>query len=478
MFDKAKFLILGSCILTGMVFLSTVLQGYIQRPLFAQAGNANVCTERLRNGNFATEEGWSLPVTAYRAAYSSEQSHSATRSLRAGIVNAADNVFSYSSASQTVQLPTGIQTATLLLWWYPLSTEGELPSAASAVDDTTVQAVANEGAVALAGDRQYVLLVNQQNTVLARLLWTRSDTRTWQPLTFDLTAYVGQTVRVILGAYNDGVDGVTALFVDDASLVTCASSAAADSNYLPIIRKDAAPTPTLIATAPTATPTPLATPSATPVWTNPPQAIEVFSPVADGLYHSPIAVNGFSQTFEGSVNLRLTDKNGQVLAERNTQGGSADGFAFFDSDLRFTVGEMISGTLDVFETSAKDGSEIHKVTIPLVLLPGQRVIDLNVPGVGAEVCNPVFVKGYSNTFEANVAVTLNGRDGTQLAFTTTLGGNLGLYADFSTLISHTITAPQPVLIGAYEGSPAGFGLVDYTLHPIELHPAGATRCGG
>lgn len=90
-----------------------------------------------------------------------------------------------------------------------------------------------------------------------------------------------------------------------------------------------------------------------------------------------MVVNGFSQTFEGVVNLRLTDRNGQVLAERNTQGGSVDGFAFFDSYLRFTVSETISGTVEVFEISAKDGSEINKVTIPVVLLPGQRVIDLN-----------------------------------------------------------------------------------------------------
>lgn len=469
MSNKVKNLILVSCLLAGIAFIFANFQSY------AQVQPAT-CTERLLNGGFETDESWSLPVTAYRAAYSTEQSHSGVRSVRAGIINTADNRFSYSSASQTVQIPTGIQTATLSLWIYTVSTEGSLPSAANAVDEATVQAVADgtAPATALAGDRQYVLLTNEQNTVLARLLWTRSDARSWQPFTFDVTAYAGQTVRFFTGVYNDGVDGVTALFVDDASLVTCPPAAA---NYLPIIANDPSPTPTLILTTPpTTSPTPTATPSATVVWTDPAQPIEVFSPVTEGLYHSPMVVNGFSRTFEGNVNLRLTDNNGQVLAERNTLGGSVDGFAFFDSYLRFTVSEMISATLEVFDTSAMDGSEISKVTIPVVLLPGQPVIDLNRPTVGEQVCNPVLVNGYSNTFEANVVVTLDRRDGTELALTTTLGGNLGVYADFSTLISHTVTAPQPVLVGAYEGSPAGFGLVDHTRIPIELHPAGSGVC--
>lgn len=367
---------------------------------------------------------------------------------------------------------------------YAVSGEGDLANSAFAVDDATVQAVVDGAAPMspLAGDRQYVLLTNEQNTVLARLRWARSDAQSRQLQIFDLTPFAGQTVRVLVGAYNDGVDGVTALFADDASLVTCPPPA---TNYLPIIANEPSSTPTLILTAPpttvsTKTPTPTATPVTTPattvVWTDPAAAIEVFSPVAAGLYHSPMVVNGFSRTFEGNVNLRLTDKDGQVLAERNTLGGSVDGFAFFDSYLRFTVGEMISATLEVFDTSAQDGSEISKVTLPVVLLPGQRVIDLNQPTMGAAVCSPVFVQGYANTFEANVVVTLDSRAGTQLALTTTLGGNLGVYANFSTTISHTVTAPQPLLVSAYEGSPAGFGLIDHTRIPVELHSAGSVVC--
>jgi hypothetical protein len=140
------------------------------------------------------------------------------------------------------------------------------------------------------------------------------------------------------------------------------------------------------------------------------------------------------------------------------------------------VSEPISGTLEVFESSAKDGSTINKVTLPVVLLPGQRVVDLNQPIVGQEACNPIWVQGYSNTFEATVVVTLSQRDGTQLALTTAMGGNLGIYADFSTLISHTVSAPQPVLVGAHEESAAGFGPIDEIRVPVSLYPAGTTIC--
>lgn len=467
MSNKVQKLILFACLVAGIAFVLTSFQGQAR----SQASPAT-CSDRLRNGGFETDEAWTLPITAYRAVYSTAQPHSGARSVRTGIVDSADNRFSYSSAAQPVQIPTDSQTATLRLWLYFVSTEGDLPSAARAVEESAVQAVADGVAPAapLAGDRQYVLLLNAQNTVVARLLWTRSNTASWQQLTFDVSAYAGQTVRVQVGAYNDGTDGVTALFVDDVALVSCPPNAA---NYLPLIANDLTPTPTLVLTAP---PTPSPTPLSTAVWQDPAQAIEVFSPVPAALYHSPVVVNGFSRTFEGTVNLRLTDNLGQVLAERNTQGGSVDGFAFFDSHLRFTVSEMISATLDVFEISAKDGSEIHKVTIPVVLLPGQRVIDLYTPAVGANLCSPIYVTGYSNTFEANVGVTLQQRNGAPLATVSTLGGNLGIYADFSTLIHQPVTTPQPLLVGAFEESPAGWGAVDYTRRPVTLYPAGSLVC--
>jgi len=230
------------------------------------------------------------------------------------------------------------------------------------------------------------------------------------------------------------------------------------------------PTPTATATGEGTIPAPTATstPAATSPWTPPAVPIELFSPVAETLYHSPIEIIGYSQTFEGNVNLRLTDAEGNILAERNAVGGSVDGFAFFHSYLRFTVTEELSATLEVFETSAEDGSELHTVTVPLQLLPGQRFIDVTSPTPGAALCRPLVISGYSNTFEANVVVELRSRDGEVVEESFTSGGNLGLYADFSTSFAYTPTSSEPLLVGAYEVSARDGRPIDQTFVPVSF----------
>lgn len=480
------------------------------------------CGEGVGNGGFEEDAGWVLPGTAYPAAYSAARAHSGVRSLRAGILMTDANVYSYSAANQAIVfptiVPTDVQTASLTVWWWPITTEAELTRTVEAaagggstvdgavgemVDMATLQAIVDgakpaPGAAVVEGDRQYVILTNENNKVITSLLWARSNAQQWQEAAFDLTPYLGRQLRVHIGVYNDGVGGVTGMYADDVAAQFCKSTG--EVVYMPQIRADATSTPTetptgtatptvtvtptaTITVTPTVEPTetatptiePTAVPTATDVWTDPGQAIEVFSPVADGLYHSPIEVRGFSQTFEGVVNMRLSAvggaRDGEVLGERTALGGSVEGFAFFDSYLRFTTSEVISATLEVFEVSAKDGSEIHKVSIPLTLLPGQRVVDLDRPALGAGACGSVYVRGYSNTFEANVLVTLSARSGEVLTSTSTLGGNLGVYKDFSTVVGYDPAEPMPVLVGVTEGSAAGFGYIDYTRVPVSLYPA-------
>jgi hypothetical protein len=228
---------------------------------------------------------------------------------------------------------------------------------------------------------------------------------------------------------------------------------------------------------PARTPTATALPSdpASP-WTPGSARIELFSPVRNTAYRSPIEVIGYSQTFEGNVEIRLRSGSGAILAERTAIGGSVDGFDFFRTGLRFNVSTEQSAILEVFETSANDGSEINVVRIPLRLLPGQRVIDLETPTTGAAVCSPVVISGYSNTFEASVVVSLNGRDGASLVQGSAMGGNLGVYRSFSTTLNHAASSAQAVLVSAYEESARGDGPIDQTRVPVTLYPRGTSRC--
>ncbi|MBX2998783.1 MAG: hypothetical protein KF893_09765 [Caldilineaceae bacterium] len=230
-----------------------------------------------------------------------------------------------------------------------------------------------------------------------------------------------------------------------------------DKTYLPLVQS----CPGIPATA-TPTPNP---------WTDPAAAIEVFSPVEGGVYNSPIEVIGYSRTFEASVMMRLLDSQGTLIAERYAMGGSVDGYDFFHTHLRFFVSEVQTGTLQIFEEDAENGGAAYTVTIPLTLGTRQRHIDVDWPKPGdAQICTPM-IGGYSETFEANVVVTLSDRNGTSVAAPTpTEGGNLGFYRPFSASVPYTVTVPTTLLIGAHETSPMDGSDVDYTRIPISLYP--------
>jgi len=423
------------------------------------------CEQRVINAGFEYDSAWHFPVTAYPATYSTESRHSGARSARIGILQASDNQFAYSSAQQTLAIPSDAVSVTLSLWWNALSGEGDLPPVMAGAAELAQAAAGERPDEGLAGDRQYVLLLDEQGTVLQQLLWTRRNVQTWQSLTFDLRAYAGQTVRLHLGVYNDGMGGVTAMYVDDVTLVVCRSAATTKrESYLPLISKPMEPTTT-----------PTVVPTALPLWSDPPTAIEVFSPLPQQSYRTPIDVNGFARTFEGNVYLRLLDANGELIGQHRARGGMTV-FDFFHGYLRFEVTQEMSATLVVYEAAAADQPPITQVQIPLYLQPGQRLIDLNSPAPGSKVCGRVSVVGYANTFEANVVVELTTPDGTLLEQTNTMGGAWGIYREFATYFNYTVTAPQGALVGATEVSPRAGERIDHVRVPVSLYPAGSSAC--
>lgn len=335
-----------------------------------------------------------------------------------------------------------------------------------------------------------VLTVLVQRPLFAANQYQTTDAT--EPTTYIVQA--GDTLSAIARRFDTTVAALIELnnlananviYVGQTLVIRAPETTPTPGSTVPEATATTAPTPTVTATATVAatpTVTATATVTATPVisepvvWTDPALPIEVFSPVGNGLYHSPVEIIGFSQTFEGNVNLRLTDEGGNVLAERSTIGGSVDGFAFFHSYLRFTVTEPITGLLEIFETSAKDGSEINTVAMTLTLLPGQRVIDINNLTPGKVVCAPVVVAGYSNTFEASLLVELADRSGATLNQTTAAGGNLGIYAEFLATLESDESEPQALLVGAYEEAASGAGAVDRTRYPVTLYPAGSEAC--
>jgi hypothetical protein len=182
---------------------------------------AAACDEEIVNGGFETGAGWELPITEYPADYSTAQVHGGARAMRTGITQPAHNQYSYSSARQQVTIPSSVSDVVLGFWVYPRSEE-----ALAAPLPERPLAGASFGATALDGDIQYVLVLDQYNNIVETLVWMRSDSRIWTYYQFDLSDYIGQTIKLHFGAYNDGLSGITSMFLDDVSLQFCPGSGA------------------------------------------------------------------------------------------------------------------------------------------------------------------------------------------------------------------------------------------------------------
>ena len=95
--------------------------------------------------------------------------------------------------------------------------------------------------------------------------------------------------------------------------------------------------------------------------------IRVTNPTPNMSVTSPLLVQGEARVFENTVSLRLTDEAGRILAETFTTADAPDIGLFgpFEISLSFSKPAAATGLLEVFEQSAKDGSEINKVSIPV-----------------------------------------------------------------------------------------------------------------
>lgn len=209
---------------------------------------ASTCFNALINGGFESNTGWEIPVTAYSAGYSSLRARTGVQSMRTGITMPVDNRYSYSDARQVVTIPSNANEVTLRMWLFPQTTE--TPGVGLAEINQSLPF----GESPMAGDVQYVIVLNRFGSWIDTLLWQRSSAAAWTEYSFDLTKYAGQTIKIQFGTYNDGAGGYTSMFVDDAFLETCSPT-----------METPGPSPTPTQTSPpTASPTPTLTPTVNP----------------------------------------------------------------------------------------------------------------------------------------------------------------------------------------------------------------------
>ena len=101
-------------------------------------------------------------------------------------------------------------------------------------------------------------------------------------------------------------------------------------------------------------------------------AIVVTAPAIGQRITSPVTITGTAQVFEATVSIRILDSAGREIGTAFTTAGCGTGCR---GDYRATVGYRAattqSGTIEVYEVSARDGSRINVVAVPVTLAAGR-----------------------------------------------------------------------------------------------------------
>ncbi len=151
------------------------------------------CTPLLNSGFESDEDGWSFGNAVER---STAQAHGGSYAVKAGLIpgESGGGTTLYSSIYRTLTLPAQ-GTTILTLWLVPFAEEGS-------------------------GDLQYVILKDASG--LSHTLYSGlSNTQQWEEMSFELSAYNGQSVTLYIGVMNDGDDATAALYVDDITVAQC-----------------------------------------------------------------------------------------------------------------------------------------------------------------------------------------------------------------------------------------------------------------
>jgi hypothetical protein len=99
-------------------------------------------------------------------------------------------------------------------------------------------------------------------------------------------------------------------------------------------------------------------------------AITVRSPVIGARVTSPVTVSGTADVFEATVSVRVLDSAGHEIARTFTTASCGTGCrGDYSVTVSYSVPRTQPGTIEVFESSAKDGQPVNVQPIPVTLAP-------------------------------------------------------------------------------------------------------------
>lgn len=101
--------------------------------------------------------------------------------------------------------------------------------------------------------------------------------------------------------------------------------------------------------------------------------IAVRQPRPYDIVDDPVKACGIGTGFEGQFAARVRDGHGAQIAEVAVHAGGTGIWGNYDVPLPVGVPPTAQGTLEVFEVSPKDGSEVNKVVVPVTF--GRALLD-------------------------------------------------------------------------------------------------------
>jgi hypothetical protein len=153
-------------------------------------------TNLVQNGNFQSgafspwvASGPILPTITSSETYSSSYSALLGRPTE-------PEVDGNSAIYQTIKIPSTAKTATLTFWYYP------------GTDDTIEYAY------------QECQIQNGAGTAEANVLKVASNTKTWTQVTYNLSSYIGKTIRLYFAVHGNGYSDYVYMYLDDISITT------------------------------------------------------------------------------------------------------------------------------------------------------------------------------------------------------------------------------------------------------------------
>lgn len=94
------------------------------------------------------------------------------------------------------------------------------------------------------------------------------------------------------------------------------------------------------------------------------------NPAVGDTVHSPLQVTGMANTYEATFRVQLVDAAGRFVVDHYVMATSGTGtWGTFDTRFAFPTPTAGPGKVVVFEISAKDGSHVNEVDIPLTVGP-------------------------------------------------------------------------------------------------------------